>query len=493
MNPPETRYVDRDGAALAYQVIGHGPADVVAYLEITQHLDMMWTDPDIHRNFERAAGFSRVACFQRRGFGLSDSISYVPTIEQQADDVLAVMDAVGMQRATLGGVFATCAPLALVAARAPERVSGMVFYMPLAQGVQLPGDVVGWSAGAREAYLAYIGRVFANWGSGESLPVWDPVQATAFNTRLMAMLERSSATPAAAQAYFQWVGNLEISDVLRSVQVPTRVLYFPTGTRPEASVRYVAELLPRGTFHLLPATKPGASIGRTWEPFIDHVEEEVTGAPHDADADRFLGTVLFTDIVSSTELLAVLGDAEYRERRSDHEREIRVAVEDAGGRLVKVIGDGTLSVFDGPTKAVRCAQRISREAEAAGIAVRCGVHTGEIERDGMDVTGITIHLCARVQSAANPGEVLVSRTVHDLTVGSGLTFASRGEHELRGIPGRWELFVVTHAGEQQGTVVLDESLAKPLDRMALSGARRMPGLARAGMRIANAIERRRAR
>jgi class 3 adenylate cyclase len=333
----------------------------------------------------------------------------------------------------------------------------------------------------------------ATWGSGATVEAWDPAQVTPANTRLMAMLERTGATPLAAKAHFEYAGKLDISDVLKSVRVPTRVMYMPTGAFPEAAVRHVAELLPRGTFQALPPTKRGESSGKAYIPFFDVVEEVATGLAPSADAGRFLGTVLFTDVVSSTELLADVGDASYRELRSDHERLVRLAVETGGGRLVKVLGDGTMSVFDSPSKAVRCAERVSREAEEAGIVVRCGVHSGEIERDGIDITGLTVHIGARVQSAASPGEILVSRTVHDLTAGSGLTFMSRGEHDLKGIPGRWELFALSRAASQAASLPVEESIETPIDRLAIHTARRAPQVLRVAARLSNAIERRRTR
>jgi class 3 adenylate cyclase len=244
---------------------------------------------------------------------------------------------------------------------------------------------------------------------------------------------------------------------------------------------------------VLPATVPGSSLGQAFLSAFDAVEELATGSAHPPDADRFLGTVLFTDVVASTELLASVGDARYRELRSAHERLVRLAVETAGGQLVNVMGDGTLSVFDGPSVAVRCAETVCREASEAGIEVRCGVHTGELERDGLNVTGMTVHIGARVGAAAGAGEVLVSRTVHDLVVGSGLTFASRGEHELKGIAGSWELFAVARAGDQAGSLPVEASLQTPLDKLALTSARRTPALSRAAVRVGNALQRRRAR
>ncbi|MEO6472238.1 MAG: adenylate/guanylate cyclase domain-containing protein [Aeromicrobium sp.] len=493
MDTVPTHYIDRDGAALAYQVIGDGPVDLVFFFEIGQHLDLSWSDPDIHRVYERAASYSRAVYFQRRGFGLSDPVSYTPTLEQQADDVLAVMDAVGMRRATLVGVFGTCGAMALVAAKAPERVSSMVFVSPVCQGLESGRDLHGWTGAEVAVAIADIRDVYANWGSGRLIDLWDSDQGSAYNRRLMALLERCSATPGLAQTYLEWILQLDIQDVLRSVQVPVRVLGIPSGFLPEAAVRYAAELIPSGTFHMLPPTLPGASIGQAWLPIADYIEEVATGTHHSADTDRFLGTVLFTDVVASTELLSNVGDAKYREMRSGHERLVRLAVENAGGELVAVTGDGTLSVFDGPSKAVRCAETICREAEDLGIAVRAGIHTGELEGDGASVTGMTVHIGARVGAAAGPGEVLVSRTVHDLVVGSGLRFASRGEHELKGVPGHWELFAVTHAGEQVDIVLSERSIETTMDRAVLLGARRAPALSRAALRMGNAVQRRRAR
>ena len=493
MDPVPTHYIDRDGAALAYQVVGEGPVDVLSVMEIVFHADLCWTDPDIHHLFERGASYSRTAYFQRRGFGLSDRITYSPTVEQQADDVLAVMDEVGMRQAILVGTAGTCACVALVAARAPERVSGLVLFNPIAQGAESSGEIQGWTEAEMVTYLDGYRDAFENWGSGRMIDMWDPLQGTAYNRRLMALLERSSATPTSAMAYFEWILKLDIQDVLRSVQEPTRVLRVPTNTVPEGATRYVTELIPGATFHVLPETLPGASIGQAYLPVADHIEEVATGAVHSADADRFLGSVLFTDVVSSTELLARVGDAQYREMRSSHERLVRLAVETSGGELVSVTGDGTMSVFDGPSKAVRCAETICRDATEAGIEVRCGVHTGELERDVLNVTGLSVHIGARVGAAARPGEVLVSRTVHDLVAGSGLTFASRGDHELKGIPGTWELFAVTHAGDQADSLPVEKSIQTTMDKMALESARRVPALSRAALRMANAFERRRAR
>lgn len=491
MDQVPTQYLDRDGAALAYQVVGDGPVDLVCVWDLTQHLDLLWTDPDIHHAYERGARYARSVYLQPRGFGLSDRISYVPTLEQQADDVLAVMDAVGVRQATLVGALAMASVAALVAAKAPQRVSGLVLVNPLARGVSDDAERHGWPPGEVERFVESYRRIFDSWGSGGTIDMWDSVLATPRGRRLMAMLERSSATPSVARAYFEWVQQLDVEDVLPSVRAPTHVLKVPTNPLPETVVRRVADLIPGATFHLLPETPPGASAGAAWLPIGDHIEEVATGRPHPPESDRFLGTVLFTDVVSSTELLARLGDAEYRGIRSAHERQVQHAVEQRGGRLLTVTGDGTLSVFDGPTQAVRCAEVICREAEDLGISVRAGVHTGELERDGLNVTGLAVHTGARVSAAAGPGEILVSRTVRDLVAGSGLSFRSIGERDLKGIPGRWELFAVTGVGTRPA-LATDDSLQTSIDRFAVRAARRAPRVLRAAARLSNAVERRRA-
>jgi class 3 adenylate cyclase/pimeloyl-ACP methyl ester carboxylesterase len=488
-----THYIDRDGAALAYQVVGDGPADIVAVYEIGMHLDLCWTDPDLHRNYERLAGFSRFACFQPRGFGLSDQITYTPTIEQQADDILAVMDAVGMQRATLMGTASTCGAAALLAARVPERIHGLVLWMPLPYGWAAREDPHGWTASDVDSFFDDLHHAVSRWGSGESISIWGPAWDSPLNRRFSALLERSSGTPASALSYMETVLDRDIRDVFHSVQVPTRVLWETGCPFPEAYGRYAASLVPDATFIPLPEASRGSSIGQIFVRVWDHLEEAATGTPHSADADRFLGTVIFTDVVGSTELLTDVGDEKYQSLRAGHERRVRLEVEAAGGRLVSVMGDGTMSVFDGPTTAVRCAESICRAAAADGLAVRAGVHTGELQRDGMNVTGISVHIGARVGAAAGPGEVVVSRTVHDLVFGSGLTFASRGEHDLKGVPGRWELFAITHVGDQEDSLPIEEPMQTAMDKVALQTARAAPGFSRAAVRLANAVQRRRAR
>lgn len=493
MDPPGTRYVDRDGHALAYQVVGDGGADVVLFLEIGLHPDLMWTDQHIHYVFERAATFGRVVYFQRRGFGLSDPVDHVPTLEQQADDVIAVMDAVGMSSATLVGIGSTCGAMVLIAARAPERVRGLVLQQPFVEGAlrEGTGPPRGWTDDDRDRFVLGWRGVYDEWGSGRVIAMWDPTQDSPFNRRLMALLERCSATPVAARAHLDWLFHLDYWDTLGSVQCPTRVLHAARSVVPIESSRQIAAALPHGTLHILPPLPPGTSMGQGWLPVLDHIEQVATGGSRPVDAERYLATVLFTDVAGSTETLARIGDSRYRALRTGHERQVRNAVEAAGGRLVNVAGDGTLSVFTGPVAAVRCARVVCDDAVELGLAVRAGAHTGEVEGIGTDLTGLTVHIGARIGALAGPGEVLVSRIVRDLVTGSGLGFVDRGEHQLKGVPGRWPLYALTDPIHPPRTDSGQVPRLSLIDRAVLNTARRAPHLLRAAAGLATASQRRR--
>lgn len=494
MDAPGARYLDRDGVLLAYQVVGTGSANVLWVGEAAQHFDLAWTDPDIHGLYERAASYSRSVYMQMRGLGLSEPISYWPTIEQQAADVLAVLDAAEMPRAVLVGSLTTCGGITFAAATAPERVEAVVLLKPMACGPLAPEACQhGWTEQTAKEYVAGWRAVMSRWGSGDTLRMWDPVLDTPYNRRLMALLERCSAKPAFAQKYLEAALTADYAAWLPAIQAPAYVLHPPTGREPEAVTRRAAELIPNAQFHVLPPTPPGASIGEAYIDIWRYVREVATGTPHRPDADRFLGSVLFTDVVSSTELLARLGDARYRDLRDAHERQVRMRVEGHGGRLVNVTGDGTVSTFDGPTKAVRCAAEICRAAGELGLDVRAGVHTGELERTAHDVTGLSVHIGARICALAAPGEVLVSGTVRDLVAGSGLGFADRGVRELKGVPGRWPVHALVDTDAHPVDHTLEPAARRPLDRAALRTARTAPGAMRAALRVGNAVQRYRAR
>ncbi|WP_433604196.1 adenylate/guanylate cyclase domain-containing protein [Prescottella agglutinans] len=494
MDPPVTRYVQRGGRALAYQVVGADGHDALWFLEINLHLDLMWTDPHIHYLLERGSTYSRTAYFQCRGLGMSDPVGHIPTIEEKADDIVAVMDELGMASATMGGVASTCAPLSLVAARSPERVAGLVLVQPFAEALVTSGVPHGWTARSRARFVDGWRSAFDEWGSGMSLAMWDPVLDSPRNRRIMAMMERCSATPATARAYLEKSLRSDYSSMLPAIQAPTRVLLVPSGPVPEDVARYVADRIPRATFQWLPETMPGSSLGEALIPAFDELELAATGTDRPVEADEFLATVLFTDLVGSTELLARIGDLAYRDVRAAHERQVHELVEAAGGRVVNVVGDGTFSVFDGPVTAVRCADRIRSALSALGLRVRCGVHSGVVEHDGSDLTGMTVHIGARTCGVARPNEVLVSRAVCDLAQGSGLGFVDRGVHTLRGVPGTWPLFGVDNADpdESDRPWPCDGPPAPNLlDRLFLRVARGAPRFARTVVRLSDRGVRRR--
>jgi class 3 adenylate cyclase len=493
VDPPPTEYVEREGSQLAYQVIGTGPLNLVVYLEVVQHLDLCWTDPHVHRNFERLAGLGRSVIFQRRGFGLSEPVPYLPTVEQQAEDVLAIMDAAGMDRAALFGTFSTCFPVAMVAACAPERVTTLLLHVPWADGLPTGTELYpGWRPDEAAGYAAAFETAYGKWGSGLVANMWTEALDAPFNRRLMGLLERSSATPSVARAHGEWFSRIDMSDVFRAIQVPTHVIRQDSDRIPADVVRRVTDLIPGAVYRSLPPISAGFSLGEAYSPIIDYAEEMLFSGEGTPVRSRSLGTILITDIVGSTDLLVNLGDAAYRRLRDDHERHVHLAVENAGGRLVKVLGDGTLSVFDGPGRAVRCAETIRRDAAQLGLQIRAGIHAGEIELAGGDLAGLSVHIAARVSTAAKPGEILVSQTVHDIVLGSGFAFADRGEHALKGVPGRWRLYRLAESSDGAVPVEVGPSIQTLADRSALVAARRLPATMRTLMRFGNSLQRRRA-
>jgi len=494
MDQAQTRYIDREGAALAYQVFGRrdANADAVFMQEIAGHLDLIWTDPYMHAQGERIAARSRMAWLQRRGVGLSEPIGYVPTIEQQADDILAIMDAEGMRRATIGGVLSTCAVAAFLAARDPNRVRNLVLVQPVLAGPLSDSRLeAGWPPDDVHV-IEEIRAVGEQWGTGKSLEIWGASVDTPYNRRQFAMMERCSAAPATGQAFIEWVLHTSFIEVFKAIPVPTTLIFVPGALAPTSVAQAGRELMPNAEYIELGAIPPGSSIGEAWQPIWDRMLDMATGTATATDVGRFLGAVLFTDVVDSTRLLTEIGDARYRELHDAHERQVRMQVEGAGGRLVNVIGDGTFSVFDGPSRAVAAAQAICAQAAELGIGVRAGVHSGELERTvGHDVTGLTVHVGARVAAAAEAGQVLVSRTVRDLAIGSGIQFTPHGEHELKGVPGRWELFSV--GDERSAHPEAEAPSPTAVDRAALRFAQRTPRLARTAVAAGNAWQKRRAK
>jgi class 3 adenylate cyclase len=302
------------------------------------------------------------------------------------------------------------------------------------------------------------------------------------------MLERSSMSPAEAQAHWEWSAGLDFTHLLPSIKAPTRILIQDRGIVPLSMAERMVAEMPNANLHVMPAPAPGSSIGEAYYPVVMHLLELALGPARAAEDSRFFGTVLFTDVVASTRLLTEVGDGEYQRLRTAHEHAVRAAVSDVGGQVVSISGDGTFSLIDMPSTAVKCAERIVREASASGFGVRCGVHAGELQREVGNATGYNVHVGARVMAAAGAGEVYVSRTVRDLVVGSGLQFESLGAQRLEGLPDEWDLYRFDHA-RSPSTIPPTESLQTPMDKVAVHAARRMPRLMRTMAKLANATDR----
>ncbi len=438
----EIRYASSDGVQIAYEVFGSGPRDLVLVHGWVTNLELIWENPRVARALERLGSFCRVINFDKRGTGLSDRlpVDHLPTLEQRMDDVRAVMDAAGSRRAVLFG-HSEGGPMSLLFAAAyPERTEGLVVYGSFATRVRQPGYP--WAPTAEERRRE-MRRIEEEWGGVVHLAELAPSAADDEEFRdWWARYLRSSASPAAAAALMRMNSEVDVRSVLPGIAAPALVVHRGGDRRFGAGgARWMAEQIPGARYVEL----PGADhlVWADPEPIVDLVEEFVTGVPPAAVPDRVLVTVLFTDIVGSTEAAAAVGDEAWRRLLDRHDALIRRYLERYRGREVKSTGDGFLAVFDGPARAVRCAQAIAEAVVALDLELRAGLHTGEVELRGDDVGGVAVHACARIAALAEAGEVLVSRTVRDLTAGSGIVFAGRGTHALRGVPGDWELFAAS--------------------------------------------------
>jgi class 3 adenylate cyclase len=435
---PETRYARAGDVHIAYQVLGEGPVDLVYVPPQLQQVEHLWAEPRVAAFFERLARFSRLILFDRRGTGLSDPISSTTTLEDQMEDVSAVLDAVGSEQAAL---FAQSegAPMAvLYAATHPERTRALVLYAGMARMTGAPGYEWPGTAEQREARIA---QTFDAWGSGARLDLIAPSAADDVALRRwFGRLERLAASPGALRLLFDIGGATDVRDVLPSIAVPTLVLH-----RREDQVvdvrhsRYLAAHVPGAEYVELEGRDNLLVVGDS-DRILAEVERFLTGAHTPPEPERVLATVLFTDIVGSTATAARLGDRAWRALLARHDELSRAQLARYRGRAVKSLGDGFLATFDGPARAIRCALELREALQELGVELRAGLHTGECEAIGEDVGGLAVHIGARVGALAAPREVLVSNTVKDLVVGSGIDFADRGEHALKGVPGTWRLW-----------------------------------------------------
>jgi class 3 adenylate cyclase len=497
MDAPTTRYVRRsDGVSIAYQVIGEGPADLLYVPGFISHLDLMWAEPGFVALLRRLTSFSRVIMFDKPGSGLSDPVTHIPSPEERMGDIRLVLDEVGSQQAVLLGFSEGAAGCVLFATAWPERTRALILYGAIAKfGLPDPDEAqtLGfsleefavlspqWAAG-----LERIRELPDHWGEGEIGKVFCPSAYNPLQRRVFGIFERSAASPAMARALIEAMYRVDLTDVLPAVRVPTLVLHRSGDVVPVVCGRYLASRIPGARYVELPGDDHAFWLGDL-APAADEIERFVTGAIHPADPDRVLMTVLFCDIVASTQTAARLGDARWRDLRERFDDICRGCVERFRGRVVNTTGDGFLAVFDGPARAVRCTTDLRDALSTLALEVRVGVHTGECETIGGDIAGLAVHIAARVMALAQPNEVLVSRTVRDLVVGSELTFADRGVHTLKGVPGDWPLYAATAGPDPAPKLPAPTETMTVADRTVVRVARHLP----AALRLANRLTRRR--
>ena len=436
----QTRYAKSGDVHIAYQVVGDGPVDLVFVPGWVSNVELWWEDPG-WSVLQRLASFSRLILFDKRGTGLSDrvSASEMPTLEERMDDVRAVMDAVGSKAAFLLGLSEGGPMSLLFAASHPERTRAFVLYGSFPRITSGEGYPWGFAPDQIEPLLVIAER---SWGDGTF--TGGLLAPGDFPARLgfFARFEREGASPGAMMALVRMLVEIDVRDVLPSIAVPTLILHRDgDAVAPIDGARYMAEQIREA--RLVELTGDHSPVTGDTDAILDEIEEFVTGRRHEHVPDRVLATVMFTDIVGSTSRAAALGDRRWRELLERHYRLVRQQLRRFGGQEINTTGDGFLASFDGPARAIRCALAAIQATHEIGLSLRAGLHTGECERRDGDLSGIAVHIGARVAALAGPGEVLVSRTVKDLVAGSGLRFEDRGSHTLKGIPDEWRLFAAS--------------------------------------------------
>lgn len=436
---PETKYAKSGDINIAYQVIGSGPLDLVIVPGWISHLDLWWERATYATWIRRLASFSRVILFDKRGTGLSDRDVGDSTLEDRMDDLRAVLDAADSPRAAVFG-YSEGGPLSMLfAATYPERVQALILCATFARGTAAADYPEG--AAQQQSFDELLRIIETAWGQGTSLSLFAPaLQGNEAAVSFMKRFERAAASPRAARTHLAWLYDIDVRPVACSLNVPTLVLHRQDDRMVRVEVgRWLAANIPGARYVEQPGDDHAPWLGDAMG-LADEIQHFLTGSRGEVEPDRVLATVLFTDIVGSTDLAARLGDRRWRELIEAHNRLFRAELARFRGREIHTTGDGFLASFDGPARAIRCAAAIRDAVAGIGLTIRAGLHTGEIEILADDVAGIAVHLGARVSALAGPGEVLVSSTVKDLVVGSGIAFIERGTHRLKGVPGEWRLF-----------------------------------------------------
>jgi pimeloyl-ACP methyl ester carboxylesterase len=434
----DVQYTESEGAAIAYRVFGESDLNLVLVPGFVSNVEVMWEEPRTARFLDRLTSVARVISFDKRGQGLSDRLGWPPTLEESMADVLAVMDAADCERAALFGISEGGPMSMLTAATHPDRVSALAIYGTFARLLRADDYPEGLP---EDAFATWCDRLMEQWGEPALLEMWAPSECDdrAF-ARWWAKLLRQGSSPRGAVELMQLYRELDVRQVLPAIGVPTLVLH----RRDDAMIRprqarHLADNIPGARYVELDGADHLPMAGDQ-DALLDELEEFLVGTRRAREPDRALATVVFTDIVDSTRRAAELGDRRWRDVMTDHATTVRRALHAHGGREVKATGDGFLALFDAPGRAIRFARAASLEATGTGVEIRAGLHTGEIELLGDDVAGLAVNIAARVMERAGAGEVLVSSTVRELVVGSGVRFEPRGQHELKGVPERWALF-----------------------------------------------------
>ena len=438
---PETRYAKSGDVHIAYQVTGSGPLDVVLVPGFMSHLEADWESPVRTRVLQRLSSFCRLIRFDKRGTGLSDRVK-IPTLEERMDDVRAVMDAAGSPKAALFG-YSEGGPMSILfSATYPDRTTALVIYGSYARRVRGPDHPAGMTA---DEFNSFISRLEKEWGGPAAIDIFQPSVANDPAARqAFANYLRQAASPGAVVDIMRMNGEIDVRPILPAVRVPTLILH-RTGDRLTSigQGRYLADHISGARFRELPGDDHTLFVGDS-DSIVDEIEEFLTGTRHGAEPDRVLATVLFTDIAGSTERAATLGDRKWRELLEQHHAMVRKNLTEFRGREIDTAGDGFLTSFDGPARGVRCAAAIIQGARSLGLEVRAGLHTGECEIMGEKLSGLAVHIGARVAAIAAGGQVIVSSTVKDLVAGSGLRFLDRGSQVLKGVPGEWHVYALEH-------------------------------------------------
>jgi class 3 adenylate cyclase len=480
----KTRFAQSGDFRIAYQTIGSGPLDILLVPPVTSHIDLNWADPNFTWFMRKLASLGRFITFDKRGTGRSDRLAGAAPLEDRLDDVTAVLDAAGSQRALLIGLSEGAATAALFAAAYPARVLGLAMVSSITTG----SPVKEHPGAFRPERLEQAMDIYRSWGDGKIFELYAPSRAGGrLHHFLLGLYERASATQQSVTSLVETMLAVDVRHVLPHIPVPTLVLHRVGDVAPVEGARVTASLIPGARFvefegddHLPFVGSNREEIFRELANFAERLQA--------TKADRVVSTVMFTDIVGSTERLVSLGDREWLALRDRHDALVRAELGRHRGRELQTTGDGFLATFPGPVRGIRCACSISKSIRDLGVSIRSGLHLGEIELRGNDIGGLGVHIGARVMSAAGPDEVLVSKAVKDLVAGSEIAFVPKGSHQLKGLPGHWDLFSVNHdsalTGDPQARDRGPADQLSLLDRSLVAFTRGAPWATRALVRSA---------